>query len=131
MVAKVPKTGPSVTASSIVTKMECEGFECSVRIDKKSLQIYQAQRVGDVNSGYIESQSVNYSISLSKIRGLSGPISVSTSSLTEQGLSKPEVVQALTALSDLRITPKTLHLIPSQGEAPEIQLQRREDWTGG
>jgi hypothetical protein len=57
MVAKVPKAGPSVTASSIITNMECKGLECSVRIDKKSLEVYQAQRVGDVNSGYIESQS--------------------------------------------------------------------------
>jgi hypothetical protein len=37
--------------------MEFKGLECSVRIDKKSLEVYQAQRVGDVNSGYIESQS--------------------------------------------------------------------------
>jgi hypothetical protein len=37
--------------------MECKGMECSVRIDEKSLEVYQAQRVGDVNSGYIESQS--------------------------------------------------------------------------
>ncbi len=57
MVAKVPKAGPSVTASSIITNMECKGLECSVRIDEKSLEVYQAQRVGDVNSGYIESQS--------------------------------------------------------------------------
>lgn len=57
MVAKAPKVGPSVTAPSIITKMECKGFECSIRIDEKSLEVYQAQRVGDVNSRYIESQS--------------------------------------------------------------------------
>jgi hypothetical protein len=57
MVAQLPQdAAPPAEDGAIVLSLSDQGFECTVRIDDLPLQLYQIQRVGTVNSGYIESQ---------------------------------------------------------------------------